>query len=33
MVALPLLIWAIAGLLTVRGYILTDHTLAVRRLF
>jgi len=33
MEGMPLLIWAIAGLFTIRGYILTDQTLAVRRLF
>lgn len=32
MVGLPLVIWAIAGLFIVRGDILTDQPLAVRRL-
>jgi hypothetical protein len=31
-VALPLLIWAIAGLFAIRGYVLRDHTLTIRRL-
>jgi len=32
MVMLPLLIWAIAALFTVRGYVLTDDTLQIQRL-